>query len=332
VHGDIDFLTDIDWELVVRCWGEDASAEERARLVVWLSADPEHGRLLDAAFMAADIAVDTLPEAADVGMTGEQRAWRIHSRRPLRPAWVGGVAGAAVVAGAIGLRRLGAYRSESRPGTVAAARVVVTRPGETADVRLPDGTRVLLGAASVLRYTAESSRARDVALTGEGYFEVVHDTARPFRVHVGATTAEDIGTAFDVRAYGSDPGVRIIVSNGAVSIRANFTRSPVVLRRGSLGLVDAAGEVQVTAGVAVERYLAWTRGELVFTDEPLGTAVADIGRRFDLTIHLGDPALAARRLTASFADDPIADVVRALESAMGLRAVREGQTITLYPR
>jgi transmembrane sensor len=322
----------IDWDLLLGCWDEEATPEERARLARWLAADSAHGRLLDAAFLAADDVLRS-PDVGAVEQTGDQRVIPLVSRGRARPAWIAGVGALAVIAIAIGVVRFEVGVHRPRASRAVAERVIATRPGEMADVRLPDGTRVLLGAASVLRYAvAGTARAREVVLVGEGYFEVAHDTTRPFRVHVGGTIAEDIGTAFDLRAYAGDPGVRIVVSNGAVSIRADSTRSPIVLRRGSLGVVGATGNIRVTTGVAVDRYLAWTRGQLVFTDESLGIAVADISRRFDVAIRLGDPALAERRLTASFADDPIDAVVTTLERAMNLRAVHESEKITLYPR
>ena len=327
---------DIDWELLVGCWRENPTPEECAWLTRWLAADPAHGRLLDAVFIASD-AMLRVPEPARAETTREQRPLPLGAWRRVPHNWAAGVAGMAVLAALIGVGvgvgQFAVTRRGSHGSPVASERVIATRPGETADVRLPDGTRVILAAASLLRYAGpRTGRTRDVVLAGEGYFEIAHDTTHPFRVRAGTITTEDIGTAFDLRAYGGDPGVRIVVSNGAVSIRADSTHAPVVLGRGSLGVVEARGDVRVTTGVAVERYLAWTEGKLVFTDEPLGVAVADIARRFDVAIRLGDPALAERRLTASFAADPIANVVRALESAMDLRAVREGQTITLYPR
>src|SRR6185437_8203921 len=65
-----------------------------------------------------------------------------------------------------------------------AERTVSTRLGERAIVRLSDGTQIVLAAASTLRYaTAQLSAAREVEVTGEAYFDVAHDTARPFVVH-----------------------------------------------------------------------------------------------------------------------------------------------------
>ena len=146
------------------------------------------------------------------------------------------------------------------------------------------------------------------------------------------TTTEDVGTAFDLRAYETDSSVRIVVATGAVAVRAIAHPSPLILRRGALGVVDPAGDVRITSHIAVDRYLAWTKGQLVFANTPLPIAVVELGRWFDLDIRLGAPQLVKRSLTATFADDPAADVLHALEESLDLRVIRDGRSVTLEPR
>ncbi len=60
---------------------------------------------------------------------------------------------------------------------------------------LPDGTKVWLNSASSIIYpTAFVGKERNVEITGEAYFEVVHNAGMPFRVKVGDQIIEDIGT------------------------------------------------------------------------------------------------------------------------------------------
>ncbi len=275
-----------------------------------------------------------------------ERAVRAHRVAPVRrPArWVArqasiiGAAAAAITV-AIGLVVWrGSVPPVPRHAAMMPDRTYATARGERATVRLADGSRVALGPASTMRVSDSGGRgARTVQLEGEAVFDVAHDPARPFRVYAGNAVTEDIGTRFDVRAYGGDGLVWVAVTEGAVRLHAAGTGpmpggGSTVLRRGTLGIVDQAGETRVSAGVDADAYLAWAAGKLVFAAAPLADVVAELGRWYDLDIRLGDPKLAHLRLTASFADDPIPDVLHFLEGALEVRAIQQGRTVMLVPR
>lgn len=327
-------MTDFDWDLFFRYRANACTAEERERFEQSLAADPARQQLADAAILAA----------AGIARRGRSRAGAVHERGPFsngpykgRYAWRVGLA-AALLTATVGIATWPFLRHRPTPAPTIPPpeRSIATRPGERADIQLPDGTHVILGPASLLRYAAATlttaGHPRDVALTGEAFFNVVHDTTRPFRVHARGTTTEDVGTAFDLRAYEADSAVQVVVAAGAVSVRATLHPAPVVLGRGTLGLVEHEGDVKITPNIALDRFIAWTKGQLVFTNTPLPLALRDLGRWFDLDIQLGSPRLATRSLTATFADDPIPDVLRAIDDALDVRAERDGRRVTLYPR
>ena len=76
---------------------------------------------------------------------------------------------------------------------------IQTPRGGRYQVNLSDGTRVWLNAASGIRFPVSfSGDIREVQLTGQAYFAVAHETARPFIVKIGDARAEVFGTHFDV--------------------------------------------------------------------------------------------------------------------------------------
>ena len=82
---------------------------------------------------------------------------------------------------------------------------LLTAKGHVGEFTLPDGTKVWLNGESRLKYNAEfSGRTRDVALTGEAFFEVRKDTLRPFRVSMNDLQVEVLGTSFDAMTTRSD--------------------------------------------------------------------------------------------------------------------------------
>lgn len=96
-----------------------------------------------------------------------------------------------------------------------------TPMGKQYAVVLPDGSKVWLNAGSSLRYpTAFSRNERMVELTGEGYFEIIHNTASPFKVKTSNQIVEDIGTEFNINAYADEPVIKTTLVSGAVNVTA----------------------------------------------------------------------------------------------------------------
>jgi len=268
--------------------------------------------------------------------------------------WSGGVVGiaaalalvAAAVAGS--LTASGRWPARAADGTVedAPLQTVATARGQRATITLSDGTRIILGAKSSVRYARDfGARARrDVYLDGQAYFEVAHDTLHPFAVHTSGGVAEDLGTEFVVTAYSDAPGMQVVVASGKVLLRqadssgagsaSGQRRSvePLELGPGELGTIDGAGTLSRARVADAAPYFDWTRGELVFRGVPLGEALPAVSRWYDVEMVLGDSSLASRRLVASFGPHSARDVGRLIALAVGARYETRGDTTLLLPR
>jgi transmembrane sensor len=256
----------------------------------------------------------------------------------LRPApqWRAGALRAAaviaVLAGGATLWRQKRDDSTVTPATVAAR--YTTAVGERDSLRLPDGSRVVLGPGSSLETVAGfGGAARVVHLRGEAYFEVRHDAARPFTVHTATATVEDLGTAFAVRS-GADGRVTVAVTEGSVRLQRPVgarsgaaTDSGLVLRAGDRGALAAGGHPVAERGAAGPVDLAWTEGRLVFEDASAADVAAALRRWYGVELRFADAALAERHLTASFRDEPLADVLRVVALALGASMERRGDTV-----
>jgi len=76
---------------------------------------------------------------------------------------------------------------------------------EAADIfHLPDGSTVFLNEGSKIAWAEDFVNKRTIVLTGEAFFNVQHDPAHPFKVHVGNTTAEVLGTSFNLNDRGNN--------------------------------------------------------------------------------------------------------------------------------
>lgn len=217
----------------------------------------------------------------------------------------------------------------------AAPRVYATGPAQTANVRLSDGSRVTLAPMSRLSVPDDfGRRERLVTVQGQGFFDVVHDAARPFRVRAKGAIAEDIGTRFDVRAYDEDSGVVVIVAEGAVTLgraRPDTTMrgaEGVVVRRGERGRLGELDSTTVVDRVSL-RPEGWTEGRLSFVKAPLTQIARTIARWYDLEVRVESRELERRLVTADFSTQSPREMVEVLAIAVDGVVERHGRVLTI---
>jgi transmembrane sensor len=198
-------------------------------------------------------------------------------------------------------------------------------------LRLADGSSMVLAPESKLWVPSDfGGVAREVRLQGEAYFDVVHDSTRPFVVHTEESITRVLGTQFSVRAYRADRRVDVIVRSGRVSLRAErgATATEAVITRGQLARLDSLGVTTVVQQADVEQALAWTDGRLVFDKEAFREIIPQLERWYHLRIQLADSTLAARRITASFGNESEDQVLDALALLLNARVERQGAVAT----
>jgi transmembrane sensor len=247
---------------------------------------------------------------------------------------IGAAAAAAVVAVGVTLSRT---QPEPAPQAPAVFELSTTR-GQRASLRLSDGSQVMLGPLSSIRYTAAPGGPRTVHLSGQALFTVTHDSARLFAVHTPHGTATDLGTQFVVRSYPGDSTMVVAVVEGEVSLRpvadtlaGRAAADSLLLRAGDRGRATAIGKLAIERGVDLDRYLAWSEGRLEFRSAPMRDVVAELARWYDLEIRLANGAVARRRLTASFNDESIDEVLRLIRASLDVRTERAGRVVTIGP-
>ena len=323
-------MTDLDWELLFRYFGDECTAEERERFERWLAADPQRQAMVNAVVAAAGRTLDGARLSAPPRLLVARRQQATRRFWPLAAA-----ASLLLVAGSTLLLKHPSWVGSASTDGAPAMLVASTTSGERRELRLSDGTRVVIGAASTLRYPASfGNGSREVDLTGEGYFEVTHDAAHPFRVHAGHAMAEDVGTAFGVLAYAEDSTVRVVVAEGSVSLGATTQPSvrSALLTRGQLGSLAKGSAVAAVRRVNVESYLGFADGRLVFDETPLAEVAVRLERWYGSPFRITDSTLASPTLTASFTTESLADVLTALASVLDVRFERLGDSVVVRAR
>jgi ferric-dicitrate binding protein FerR (iron transport regulator) len=198
-------------------------------------------------------------------------------------------------------------------------------------VVLPDGSKVMLNAASSLKYpTVFTGNDRTVELSGEGYFEIAKNKLQPFVVKTSHQTVTVLGTTFDVMAYSDEPTERTTLVNGAVQVGVGSQTS--VLTPGQQALVDK-GNVGITVVDAdVDKEIAWTTGSFKFDHTDIHPIMRVIARWYDIEVTYEAPANDTETYTGRISRNlPLSDLATFLENN-GIHHFRiEGRKLTVLP-
>lgn len=295
---------------VARLHGPDRNAEIEAGLKQWLAEDPRHER-------AFELATEVWQDGEDLPaeLPRPEPAARVLVPQPHRrqPVWR--------VAAAVGIVVLGLtlFRYFHDADTL------TTSVGEQRTVTLEDGSRVELNTNSRLRVKYDPKARRIIMESGEAYFDVAHQPARPFIVQVGDREVSALGTEFVVRRDGAGVSVTLLEGRVAVSSVSKVAREPgvstprqvQVLKPGERLRVDANGMLAIDLA-AIEKATAWQRGQLVFEDTPLSVAVKEFNRYSRAPIELGSPELTKIRVGGTFRVGDAARFAQAVAESNGL--------------
>jgi len=203
-------------------------------------------------------------------------------------------------------------------------------PSELTTVVLPDGTTVKMNASSTLQYPAQfAAGSRKVKLSGEAYFEVVHDAANPFIVELNNMEVEDLGTSFMISAYPGKAGVEVNVTSGSVRLREKNQKEEALLVAGWSGKYRSEnGKIKVINSLNTN-YLSWITKEVSFHRTPLSAVFEELENVYHVRITFTDPGIADIPYTANFEKFDLGDIVKIIAQTHHLSVKKEGDGFVL---
>lgn len=169
-------------------------------------------------------------------------------------------------------------------GTVSVSYNTITTPrGGQYEVVLPDGSKVWLDAASALRFpTVFGDRERAVELSGQAYFEIAANKAKPFHVRAGGTDVEVLGTHFNVNAFPDEGVIRTTLLEGAVRVKGGSDTR--LLAPGEQAEWSNGQGVQVRKDADVDAVIAWKNGLFQFDNTGLEEVMRQLNRWYDVEV------------------------------------------------
>ncbi|TCC96437.1 FecR family protein [Pedobacter hiemivivus] len=166
---------------------------------------------------------------------------------------------------------------------------ISTPRGGKYQLNLPDGSKVWLNAASMLKFPVVFAvNERRVELTGEAYFEVAKNKHQPFHVKTTKQDVEVLGTHFNVSAYRDENEVKTTLLEGSVKIIALSkqsnakTSADVILKPGEQArLVESQLSV---AKADIDEVMSWKNGMFEFNNCDLTSIMRQASRWYDVDV------------------------------------------------
>lgn len=159
------------------------------------------------------------------------------------------------------------------------------RGSKVINMTLSDGSQIWLNAGSSITYpVAFIGNERDVSVTGEAYFEVAHDRAKPFIVSKGDLQVQVLGTRFNINAYDDESDTRVTLLQGSVKVKEGEKE----------GLLQPGQQAQVRSGIKIistideEKVMAWKNGLFIFDRADIRDVMRQLARWYDLDVQYAD--------------------------------------------
>ncbi|HUZ57243.1 MAG TPA: FecR domain-containing protein [Hanamia sp.] len=216
-------------------------------------------------------------------------------------------------------------------GKVSYNTLSVPRGSKPMCLMLSDGSKVWINVGSSLTYpTSFIGNERRVKLTGEAYFEVIHNEKMPFIVQNGDVTVRDLGTHFNVNTYSDEPAERITLLEGSVRISKNALSQ--LLKPGQQARFNNEnGDIKVLNDVNMDEVMAWKNGKFMFDkNTDIYTIMRQISRWYNVDIEYQGKI--NQRFWGSISKDVnVSQVLKILEATGGVKFKVEGNKIIVLP-
>lgn len=194
---------------------------------------------------------------------------------------------------------------------------------------LPDGSKVWLNKNSWLTYNQKfGKRTRQVALKGEGYFEVNRDEQRPFIVKMqNNLDIKVLGTTFNACNYPSLNKAEVILRSGSVQVSDNGRNEYVILKPNQKFTWNE-GTAEISS-VNAMNCCRWFEHRLVFDNVKLKDILENLSHKYQTEISLNVGNLADKHMSMTIRDESVEDILDILTTLLPIRWRYQGAEIII---
>jgi transmembrane sensor len=206
---------------------------------------------------------------------------------------------------------------------------VKTNYGETKKITLPDGSKVVLNANSILKYKKENTR--EVWIQGEAFFSVVHTkNNEKFLVRtLDNLSVQVLGTTFNV--YNRKSKVKVVLNSGKIKLQLEG-KSDVVMKPGELAEFKNSEQTYYIKDVDPSIYTSWTNKKLIFKNTPVREIAKLIEDTYGVEVIVSEARLNNQKVSGTIINENLDGLLYAVSETVEMKVLKEKDRIILKNR
>jgi len=179
---------------------------------------------------------------------------------------------------------------------------IVVPNGKIKKIILPDNTIVILNSDTKLKYSDNfGKKKREVFLEGEAYFDVTHNSAKPFIIHTCENTIQVLGTAFNVSSFPDNNIHFISLERGKIKIKENEAEHYSNLYPNQIYLlIRKSNQSKIFKSQDIKLYSSWKNGEILFTNQTFANIATKLERSHNVIFNIRNKKIKNCRYTGKF--------------------------------
>ncbi len=232
------------------------------------------------------------------------------------------------------------YQADSPVAEKMAQSEVSTKNGSRTKIQLPDGTAVWLNSNSKLVYDNKhyGTTIREVSLTGEAYFDVVKNPAKPFIIHTSKMDIKVLGTAFNVKCYPNEKNTETSLIRGSIEVTLKDRQEKIIMKPNEKLILSnddlkpqvanipkiepmptkaspvfELGHVTISSKDNTVVESAWVYNKLAFEDESISEVALKMERWYNVKITVTDESLNKYKIGGTFVNESLEQALKGLQ-------------------
>ena len=327
-------------------WVLNPNMETNLFWETWLTENPgQADNVTRARAIVHSIRIKPLPQqlsAQDINVISSH--FNKHTAPKKQPLWnnnwLSGAAAVILIAAGIWFWQKLAVQKPTEVAAIKSNRQRIANNGTSARlIRLSDESLVLLRPNSTLDFPSNfGSGNREVALTGEAFFEVHSDPKHPFLVKSGKLLTKVLGTSFDVIATANGNEGSVVVKTGKVRVyhiklydaKTQQIDSIILLPNEKVVFNLTTPKLEKIAVKPLMLSPIQAAKEFSFTNAPLNEIISKLQQAYGVEINYDEQKLKSYTITASLSKLPLEEKIRAICKAIDAQYEFQENRINIY--
>ncbi len=201
--------------------------------------------------------------------------------------------------------------------------------GAKLTVTMEDGTVIRLNSGSRLTYPKEfSDSIRSVEISGEGFFDVAHEAARPFIIKTGAINTMVLGTKFNVRSVEDEDEIQIALVSGRVEVDDSKGKK-TILEPSEMAVYSKRNQEIQKKEYDMTAVTSWKDDILVFKKSSLVEIIDKLEQWYGVNIKVDVKTPIMGLYSGEYHDEPLDRVLQGIGYASGFQFEIDGLNVKI---